>query len=77
MSIPTSPGGLRSPRKRALEIGTSPSGFIEDAMQFHTQAGIPTSTPGAQGTYQSQGPFVGGGTGAIDTPVPFANLAKK
>jgi hypothetical protein len=71
---PPSPGSLRSPRKRALEIGTDKMGFQPDHIPFDTQAGVPVAMAG--GTYQSQGPFVGGPGGAINTPTPFANLKK-
>jgi len=70
---PPSPGALRSPRKRALEIGTSPSGF-PDSIAFDMQAGVPASMAG--GTYQSQGPFVSERGGPINAPTPFANLKK-
>jgi hypothetical protein len=39
-----SPGNLRSPRKRALELGTDPSGFEDPAAEYDP-------TPG--GAYES------------------------
>lgn len=71
---PPSPGALRSPRKRALEIGTALSGFPEP-MAFDTQAGVPSAMAG--GTYQTQGPFISERGGPINAPTPFANLSKK
>lgn len=67
---PRSPTSLATPRNRALDIGTAASGF-PDVMQYDAHAGAPVGAPGAAGTYQMQGPFVGGGTGPIDTPKPF------
>lgn len=72
---PSSPGSLRSPRSRALEIGTNPQGFGEGPMPYHTQAGVPAAVSG--GTYQSQGPFVSESGSPINTPTPFANLKSK
>jgi hypothetical protein len=43
-------GNLRSPRKRALEIGTDKSKF-SDAGDYDSQAGLPTSHPAHGGTY--------------------------
>jgi hypothetical protein len=71
---PPSPGSLRSPRKRALEIGTDRMGFEPGPMEYHTQAGVPMAASG--GTYQSAGPFVSTQGGPINTPTPFANLKK-
>ena len=68
MSIPTSPGDLRSSRKRSLEIGTNSKGFTEMA-SYDGQAGVPTAMSG--GTYQSAGPFVGGSQGPVDIAKPF------
>lgn len=72
---PPSPGDLRSPRKRALEIGTAPAGFQPAPMAFDTQAGVPVAMSG--GHYVEQGPFVTTQGAPINTPVPFANLGKK
>jgi hypothetical protein len=70
MSIPTSPGDLRSSRKRALEIGTNPKGFAETPA-YDSQAGVPANMAG--GHYESAGPFVGGGSqGPVDVSKPFS-----
>ena len=46
---PPSPGDLRSPRKRALEIGTDPARFHTDLPQDHA-GGFPIGTPGQGGS---------------------------
>jgi len=54
MAKPTpspSPGGLRSSRNRALEIGTDAGGFPDDLPYDHT-GGFPTSSPGQGGTHR-------------------------
>lgn len=63
-------GDLRSPRKRALEIGTDPSGFQETP--YDAQAGTPPEEAG--GTYRELEPQVEGGPGPVNTPTPFSNL---
>ena len=66
-------GNLRSPRKRALEIGTDSSKF-EDAGDYDTNAGVPTSHPGHGGTYDqsaSDGGKATGGAGPVPGPKPF------
>ncbi len=42
-------GNLRSPRKRALEIGTDKSKF--GTTDYDSAAGVPTSHPAHGGTY--------------------------
>ena len=44
-------GNLRSPRKRALEIGTDASKFPEDVKYDHN-GGFPSATPGQGGEYK-------------------------
>jgi len=58
-----SPGGLRSPRNRALEIGTSQAGFPDDLPYDH-EGGFPTGTPGQGGSYRSNV------TGQPEVPMP-------
>lgn len=72
---PPSPGTLTSPRKRALEIGTAPSGFQPEPIAFDTQAGVPQAMSG--GHYVEQGPFLTAEGSPINTPTPFANIRKK
>jgi len=49
-----SPSNLRSPRNRALEIGTKPVGFIENAAgPYDPQAGTPADAAG--GHYHHEG----------------------
>ena len=52
-------GNLRSPRKRALEIGTNPAGF-GDAVDYDVQGGHPVSVENPKRVYQEQVPAVGG-----------------
>lgn len=42
-------GDLRSPRKRALEIGTDGSKFVDT--DYDSQGGFPRGTPGQGGVY--------------------------
>jgi hypothetical protein len=50
-----SPGPLRSPRKRALEIGTAPAGFEEPLTgAYDPQAGVPESHPARGGKYNDK-----------------------
>lgn len=72
MAKPTSPGTTRSPRKRALEIGTDSSKFHEDLPYDHA-GGAPVEHSG--GTYADptdggEKPKAGGG----NDPSPFSNL---
>lgn len=76
MAMPTSPSTLRTPRTQALKMGTDPRGF-EGQIPYDAHAGIPASAPSAGQSYQSAGPFVGGGSGPVNTPTPFANLKTK
>lgn len=65
-----SPGGLRSPRKRALEIGTAPSGFAENATgPYSPSVGVPASHVAA-GKYDDKV------TGVPDPGAPVANPFK-
>lgn len=73
MAIPTSPGGLRSPRKRALEIGTAPAGFAS-GVPYDATAGVPASAAG--GHYVELPPQVSQSGAPINTSTPFANLKK-
>jgi hypothetical protein len=43
-------GNLRSPRKRALEIGTDPSKFSDS--DYDSAAGVPNSHPAHGGVYK-------------------------
>lgn len=70
-----SPGDLRSPRKRALEIGTTPAGF-QGGLEYDAQAGVPVLPGMPLGTYQSLPPQISGVGGPVNTPVPFTNLKK-
>lgn len=51
----SSPGSLRSSRKRALEIGTEPAGF-EDGAKYDAQGGHPVSPDYPERTYEEQAP---------------------
>lgn len=64
---PPSPGELRSSRKRALEIGTNPSGF--QPANYDAQAGTPTGQTG--GTYREQPPQITQVGGPINPSKPF------
>ena len=67
------PTTLRSPRSRAIDIGTDPAGFSAE-LPYNPQAGHPTGTdyPGTAGTYQEPAPHVtGGGTAPVNQPDPF------
>lgn len=72
MAIPTSPGDLRSPRKRALEIGTSPAGF-GPTIPYDAQAGVPL-IPGVttSGHYRELPPGTSDVGSPINAPIPFA-----
>lgn len=73
---PPSPGDLRSSRKRALEIGTQPSGFA-GAAEYDAQAGVP-KLPGVTtaGHYVEQPPMISTAGSPINTSTPFSNLKK-
>ena len=65
-------GNLRSPRKRALEIGTSADKFPAD-LPYDYQGGHPSNAgyPAGGGMYQEQAPAVGAGGGPLpNTPNP-------
>lgn len=72
---PPSPGGLRSPRKQALAMGTDPAGF-QGGLEYDAQAGVPVLPGMPLGTYQSLPPQISSVGGAINTPTPFTNLKK-
>ncbi len=72
MAAPKSPGATRSPRNRALEIGTDKSKFPDDVPYDHA-GGAPTEHSG--GTYAD--PTDGGEkpkAGNGPNPSPFSNL---
>lgn len=63
-------GNHRSPRKRALEIGTDPSQFEDSKMD--PAAGVPTDHPGHGGTYSDPAePSNTSGTDPVPGPNPF------
>lgn len=64
-------GNLRSPRKRALEIGTDGGQFPPET-PHDAAAGVPTSDAG--GTYDNTEGEMGTKPGAHDSGVPFKNL---
>lgn len=65
------PTTLRSPRSRALDIGTNPAGFTEE-LPYDVEGGHPVSSETPQGTYQGQAPAVSeGGSAPINQPSPF------
>ncbi|MEE9592239.1 MAG: hypothetical protein V3W28_01510 [Thermoplasmata archaeon] len=51
-----SPGNLRSPRKRALEIGTEPAGFA--GIDYDSQGGHPVTPETPRREYAEQDPAV-------------------
>lgn len=59
----SSPGGLRSSRKRALEIGTDPAGFTGD-VPYDTQSGHPVTAETPEAVYEEQPPAVSSGGSA-------------
>ncbi len=73
---PPSPGGLRSSRKRALEIGTERSGF-QGGVEYDARAGVP-KMPGVTtaGHYVEQPPMISTAGSPINTSTPFGNLKK-
>ena len=66
------PTTLRSPRSRALDIGTNPSGFSEE-LPYDLAGGYPISSDAHPlGTHQEQAPAVSdGGSAPINQPSPF------
>lgn len=56
----------RTPRTRALEIGTTPGGF-EGGVAYDPAAGAPAGTPGVGTAYVQQPPHV------ADVPAKFQN----
>lgn len=68
----SSPGSLRSSRKRALEIGTSSAGF-QGSVAYDPQAGTPSQDAG--GHYKDAAEAAkptSGSSPASDTSKPFA-----
>lgn len=72
---PRSPGNLRSPRNRALEIGTTLAGF-QGGLQYDAQAGVPVLPGMPLGIARELPPQISQEGGPINTPVPFTNLKK-
>ncbi len=64
----SSPGSLRSPRKQALSMGTSPSLFTGEAA-YDSQAGVPSAM--AHGHYQDLPPQLDTNTKPMDSTTPF------
>lgn len=65
-----SPGGLRSSRKRALEIGAAPAGFVENVTgPYNPTLGVPESHVAA-GKYDDKV------NGVPDPGAPVANPFK-
>lgn len=65
-----SPGKLRSPRSRALEIGTTPAGFVEGP-EYDARGGHPVTAETPRQDYDEQMPAVSGGGAPINQPSPF------
>lgn len=67
---PRSPTALNTPRNRALDIGTNPSGFPDD-VPFDHAAGVPASVSGGQHRDNVTGsPFTNAPTGPAPDPKP-------
>lgn len=64
-------GNLRSPRKRAEEIGTASGGFPAD-LPYDPSQGVPASEVG--GTYQCPVGDASPKSGGAPAPTPFGNL---
>ena len=64
-------GNLRSPRKRALEIGTASGGFPTD-VPYDTDAGAPAAD--VSGTYSDPVGDISPKPGGGPPPSPFGNL---
>lgn len=65
------PTTLRSPRSRAIDIGTNPAGFSE-APNYDAQGGHPVEPGMPSGTYVEQPPAVTeSGPGPIEADTPF------
>ena len=64
----SSPGSLRSPRKQALAMGTTPGMFLAEA-PYDSQAGVPSSMAG--GHYQDLPPQINTGTKPVEALSPF------
>jgi hypothetical protein len=64
-------GNLRSPRKRALEIGTASGGFPTD-IPYDPSQGVPQSETG--GTYKCPVGDVSPKAGGAPAPSPYGNL---
>lgn len=70
-----SPGGLRSSRKRALEIGTTAAGF-QGGLEYDAQAGVPVLPGMPLGAATTLPPQISQVGGPVNTPTPFANLKR-
>lgn len=71
-----SPGSLRSPRNRALEIGTTPAGFAT-GVPYDIAAGIPASAKVGLGQrYTEPAPLVHAAGGPVSQTVPFTLAGK-
>jgi len=64
-------GNLRSPRKRAEEIGVESGNFHKDA-PYDPSAGVPSEHVG--GTYKDSADGGGPKPGGAADPSPFSNL---
>lgn len=68
---PRSPTTLNTPRNRALDVGTSPGGFPDDAVPMDHGAGVPASVAGGQYRDNVAGsPFTPAPSGAAPDPKP-------
>lgn len=64
-----SPGKLRSPRNRAIDIGTDPGGFPGD-LPYDVKGGHPVTPDTPERVYQEQPPAVSvGGTPIQGNPI--------
>jgi len=67
------PTTLRSPRSRAIDVGTNSAGFSQE-LPYDPQSGHPTGPdyPGTGGSYQEPEPLVmDTGSSPINQPDPF------
>jgi len=53
-----SPGNLRSPRKRALDVGTTPGGFVPE-IPYNPQGGHPITPDMPSDVHEEKPPAVG------------------
>ena len=78
MAFKATPGVHRTPRTRALEIGTRPEGFTEH-LPYNAAAGVPEAQPGMApaGTYRElPAQVTDAGAKPIENPKPF-NVSKR